>query len=64
MGEQERPTQLQNQDMCIIQSQKTTEYSMEPKQKQANGAQVTEFTVYQGRVKTARTKLDDQYKVH
>ena len=36
----------------------------EPKQKQANGAQVTEITVYQGRVKTARTKLDDQYKVH
>ena len=56
-GEQERPTQLQNQDMHIIQSQKTTEYSREPKQKQANGAQVTELTVYQGRVKTARTKL-------
>ena len=50
--------------MCIIQSQKTTEYSWEPKQKQANGAQGTEFTVYQERVKTARTKLDDQYKVH
>ena len=48
--EQERPTQLQNQDMRIIQSQKTREYSREPKQKQANGAQVTEFTVYQGRV--------------
>ena len=59
MWEQERPTQLQNQDMRIIQSQKTTEYSREPKQKQANRAQVTEFTVYQGRVKTARTKLDD-----
>ena len=30
-----------------------------------NGAQVIEITVYcQGRVKTARTKLDDQYKVH
>ena len=56
-GEQERPTQLQNQDMRIIQSQKTTEYSREPKQKQANGAQVTEFTVYQGRVKTARTNI-------
>ena len=50
--------------MHIIQSQKITEYSREPKQKQANGAQVTEFTGYQGRVKTARTKLDDQYKVH
>ena len=50
--------------MRIIQSQKTTGYSREPKQKQANGAQVTEFTVYQGRVKTARAKLDDQYKVH
>ena len=47
-----------------ITKQKTTEYSREPKQKQANGAQVTEFTVYQGRVKTARTKLDVQYKVH
>ena len=65
-GEQERPTQLQiqNQDVYIIQSQKTTEYSREPKQKQVNGAQVIEITVYQGRVKTARTKLDDQYKVH
>ena len=50
--------------MGIIQSQKTTEYSRGPKQKQANGAQVTELTVYQGRVKTARTKLNDQYKVH
>ena len=50
--------------MRIIQSQKTTEYSREPKQKQANGAPVIEITVYQGRVKTARTKLDDQYKVH
>ena len=50
--------------MHIIQSQKTTEYSKEPKQKQANRAQVTEITLYQGRVKTARTKLDDQYKVH
>ena len=50
--------------MRIMQSQKATEYSREPKQKQANGAQVTEFTGYQGRVKTARTKLDDQYKVH
>ena len=39
-GEQERPTQLQNQDVSIIPSQKTTEYSREPKQKQANGAQV------------------------
>ena len=39
---------------------KTTEYR-EPKQKQANGAQVIEITVYQGRVKTVRTKLDDQY---
>ena len=37
--------------MRIMQSQKTTEYSREPKQKQANVAQVTEFTVYQGRVK-------------
>ena len=46
------------------QSQKTTEYIREPKQKQANRAQVTEFTVCQGQVKTARTKLDDQYKVH
>ena len=55
---------LQNQDMHIIQSQKTTESSREPKQKQANGVQVTEITVYQGRVKTARIKLDDQYKVH
>ena len=55
---------ITNQDMRIIQSQTTTEYSREPKQKQANGAQVTEFTVYQGRVKTTRTKLDDQYKVH
>ena len=50
--------------MHIIRSQKTKEYSRGPKQKQANGAQVTEFTVYQGRVNTARTKLDDQYKVH
>ena len=49
--------------MRMIQSQKTKEYSREPKQKQANGAQLTEFTVYQGRVKTASTKLDDQYKV-
>ena len=48
----------------IIQTQKTTDYSREPKQKQASGAQVTEFTVYQGWVKTARTKLDKQYKVH
>ena len=63
-GEQERPTQLQNQDVRIIQSQKTTEYSKEPKQKQANGAQVINITVYQVRVQTARTKLDDQYKVH
>ena len=47
-----------------IQSQKTADYSMEPKQKQVNGAQVTESTVYKGRVKTARTKLDVQYKVH
>ena len=38
--------------MRIIQSQKTTEYSREPKQKQANGSQVTEITVYQGQVKT------------
>ena len=53
-GEQERPTQLQNQDVHIIQSQKTTKYSREPKQKQANGAQVVEIIVYQGRVKTAR----------
>ena len=30
---------ITNQDMRIIQSQKTTEYSWEPKQKQANGAQ-------------------------
>ena len=30
----------------IVQSQKTTEYSREQKQKQANGAQVTEFIVY------------------
>ena len=39
--------------MRIIQSQnttETTEYSREPKQKQANWAQVTEFTAYQGRV--------------
>ena len=50
-GEQERPTQLQNQDMRLIQSQKTTEYSKEPKQKQVNRVQITEFTVYQGRVK-------------
>ena len=49
--------------MRIIQSQKTTAYSREPKLKQANGAQVKEFTVYQGQVKTARTKLDNQYKV-
>ena len=55
-GEQERPTQLQNQDMLIIQSQKTTEYSREPKQKQANRAQVTEFTEYQGRVKNSKNK--------
>ena len=47
-----------------MQSQTTTEYSREPKQKEANGAQVTEFTAYQGRVKTARTKLNDQCKVH
>ena len=46
-----------------MQSQKTTEYSREPKQKQANGAQVIEITVYQGRVKAARTKLDDQYAI-
>ena len=63
-GEQERPTLLQNQDVRIVQSQKTTEYSREPMQKQANGAQVIEITVYQRRVKTARTKLDDQYNVH
>ena len=50
--------------MRIIQSQKTTEYSREPKQKQANGAQVIEITAYQGLVKAARTKLEDQYKVH
>ena len=56
--------QLQNQDVRIVQNQKTTEYSREPKQKRANRAQLTEFTVYQGWVKTARTKLDDQYKVH
>ena len=37
--------------MRIIQSQKTTEYSREPEQKQANGAQLIEFTVYQRRVK-------------
>ena len=37
---------------CVLyKSQKTIEYSREPKQKQANGAKVTEFTVYQGRVK-------------
>ena len=35
-----------NPDVLIIQSQKTTEYSREPKQKQANGAQVIEITVY------------------
>ena len=58
------PTQLQNQDVCIIQSQKTTKHSRQPKQKQVNGAQVIEITVYQGRVKTARTKLDYQYKVN
>ena len=63
-GEQERPTQLQNQDVYIIQSQKTIGYGREPKQKEVNGAQVIEITVYQGRVTTARTKLDDQYKVH
>ena len=51
-------------DVRIVRSQKTTEYSREPIQKQANGVQVIEITVYQGRVKTARTKLDDQYKVH
>ena len=38
-GEQKRPTQLQKLDMRIIQSQKTTEYRRETKQKQANGAQ-------------------------
>ena len=59
-GEQERPTQLQNRDMRIIQSQQATEYSREPKHKQANGTQATEFIVYQGWVKTARSKLDDQ----
>ena len=37
--------------MTKIQSQKTTEYSMEPKQKQAKGAQVIEITVYLGCVK-------------
>ena len=64
--EQERPTQLQNQDVRIIQSQKTTEYtrSREPTQKQANMPQVIEITVYQGQVKTTRTKLDDRYKVY
>ena len=56
MWEQERPTQLQNQDVRIVQSQKTTEYSREPKQKQVKGTQVIDITVYQGRVKTARTK--------
>ena len=54
-----KTNKITNQDMRIIQSQKITEYSREPKQKQAKGAQVTEFTVYQGRVKTARTKLED-----
>ena len=32
-----------------MQSQNTTEYSREPKQKQTNGAHVIEITVYQGR---------------
>ena len=59
-----KTNKLQNQEVRIIQRQKTTEYSREPKQKQVNGAQVIEITVYQGRVKTARTKLDDQCKVH
>ena len=38
--------------MRIKESQKTMEYSREPKQKQANVAQVIEITVYKGRVKT------------
>ena len=33
---------ITNQDLRIIQSQKTTEYSREPKQKQENGAHVTQ----------------------
>ena len=37
---------ITTQDVLIIQSQKTTEYSREPKQKQANGAQVIEITAY------------------
>ena len=37
---------------------------MEPEQKQAKGGQVIEITVYQGRVRTARTKPNDQYIVH
>ena len=50
---------------CVIQSQNTTDCSREPKQQQANGTEEMEITVYQGQVyKTARTKLDDQYKVH
>ena len=52
-----RKTNTITKPIIIIQSQKTTEYSREPKQKQENGTQVTEFTVYQGRVKTARAKL-------
>ena len=64
-GEQEeRSTQLQNQDVRRIQSQKATEYNKDPKQEQSNRVQVIEITVYQGRVKAVRTKLDDQYKVH
>ena len=47
-----------------IKSRDKSQYSMGPKQKQANGAQVMEITVHQGRVKTTRTKLDDQYKVY
>ena len=37
VANKKEPTQLQNQDVHIIQSQKTTEHNREPKQKQANG---------------------------
>ena len=56
---------IQKQGVSKLQCKKTTEYCREPKQKQAKSAQlVIEITVYQGQVKTARTKPNDQYIVH